>query len=113
MATYPQLVPKALCKTPINVTIYGEGLTKTGSPVKIVVNDLMCNYQDGGSAVMTNEQKYVRISGRAYFNGDPFPEVANITGGEVFVHNKTRLIESGRKGRNPDDTVNFVEINLK
>lgn len=113
MATYPQLVPKRLCKTPITVTIYGEDLTESGGP-QIVVDSasLLCNWQDGGHAVMTNEQKYIRISGKAYFNGDPFPDVSNITAGEVVIFGESRKIHEGIKGRNPDGTVNFVELRI-
>ena len=113
MASYPQLVPKRLCKTPITVTIYGEGLTESGAPIVLVDEALLyCNYQDGGKAIMTNEQKYVRISGSAYFNGDPFPYIPNITGGEVVIFGEKRKIEQGIKGRNPDGTVNFVQLRL-
>lgn len=112
MATYPKLVPPWLCKTPISVTIYGEGLTETGAPYTIADSDLLCNYQDGGQAVMTTEQKYVRISGSAYFDGDPFPEIENITGGDVVIFGEERKIQQGIKNRNPDGTVNNVRLLL-
>ena len=112
MAKWPELVPKRLCKTPISVTIYGEGLTETGAPVEITNTDLLCNYQDSGKAIMTGEQKYVRISGSAYFNGDPFPNISNITGGTVVIFGEERKIDKGIKGRNPDGTVNFVQLRL-
>ena len=30
---YPNLVPKSMCKTDINVTIYKEGVSETGAPL--------------------------------------------------------------------------------
>ena len=30
---FPSLVKKQFCKTPVEVTIYGEGITEDGSPV--------------------------------------------------------------------------------
>ena len=109
---YPQLVPKRLCKTPISVTVQGEGLTKTGAPITLIVEELKCNFQDGGQWVINDDQKYVRTSGSAYFNGDPFPSIPNITGGTVIVHGEERKVERGIKGRNPDGTVNFVQLRL-
>lgn len=112
MAKYPDLVPERLCKTPITVTIYTEELTEDGAPVEIVNRTLNCNYQDGGQMVMTGTQEYVRISGSAYFYRDPFPEVSNITSGEVEIFGEKRKIEQGIKSRNPDGTVNFTQLRL-
>ena len=112
MAKYPELVPKWMCKTPIGVTLYGEGLDEDGAPEVRANVRLYCNYQDGGNAVMTNDQKYVRISGSAYFNGDPFPTISNIAGGYVEIFGETRKIDQGRKSRNPDGTVNFTQLRL-
>ena len=61
---------------------------------------------------MTNNQKYIRISGNAYFNGDPFPDVTNITGGYVIIFDEERKIEQGKKHRDPDGTVNFTQLRL-
>ena len=112
MAKYPELVPKSLCKTPIEVSIYEEGLTKTGKPKTALTKSLFCNYQDKGETVVNKEQEYVRINGSAYFNGDPFEEVPNITGGEVVIFGVRRKIEQGIKNRNPDGTVNNVRLLL-
>lgn len=112
MAKYPNLVPKRLCKTPIEVTVYSEDLTEYGAPIEIIETNLLCNYQDGGQMVINKEQEYVRISGSAYFYGDPFPEVSNITSGEVYIFGEKRKIEQGIKSRNPDGTVNFTQLRL-
>lgn len=110
MARYPNLVPPHLCKTPIDVYIDGEDLTPDGGPIQVVVKGLKCNYQDGGQTIINNEQEYVRISGNAYFSGDPFPQINHITQGKVEIFGEFRKIEQGRKHRNPDGTVNFTQI---
>lgn len=112
MAKYPELIPSWVCTTPIKVTIYSEDLSKYGEPITIGDKELLCNYQDGGQMVMTSDQEYVRISGSAYFNGDPFPEISNITAGEVVIFGESRKIEQGIKNRNPDGTVNNVRLRL-
>ena len=112
MAKWPDLVPVRLCKTPIHVEIDAEGWDRDGAPVKAFIGDLLCNFQDGGQTAVNSEQEYIRTRGSAYFHGDPFPEIANITGGWVKVFEEERKIEQGIKGRNPDGTVNFVQLRL-
>ena len=110
---YPELVPNWVCTTPIELVIEGEGLTEDGEPVEFALSSLMCNWQDGGKTVYTDEQKIIDISGRAYFNGDIVPDISNITGGYATVFGEVREIAQGFKRRNPDSTVNHTEIQFK
>lgn len=110
---YPELVPDWVCTTPISITIEGEGLTEDGAPVEYSFPNLMCNWQDGGRAVLTAEQKIIEVSGKAYFNGDIAPEMSNITSGVAEVFGEKREILNGYKRRNPDGTVNHTEIQFK
>lgn len=109
---YPCLVPKRFCKTKIYVKIESEGLTEEGAPEIIFEAELMCNYQDGGKRILTSEQKLIEVSGTALIPGDICPEMANITGGTVKVHEIERRIGIGKKARNPDGTVNYTELRL-
>ena len=110
---YPKLVPPSFCKTDIDVTIYGEGITEEGAPVTYPLGKLKCNYQDGAKTVLTKEKKLVEISGRAYFDGDICPEYAIISSGHVEIFGVKRDIFEGIKARNPDGTVNYTELRLK
>lgn len=110
---YPELVPSWVCSTPISLTVEGESLNEEGAPSTIDVPDLMCNWEDGGRAVFTPEQKIIEISGRAYFNGDVIPGISNITAGTAEVFGETREIARGFKRRNPDGSVNYTEIQFK
>lgn len=110
---FPSLVPDRFCKTDIDVTIYGEGLTEDGAPVKYPLGKLKCNYQDGARTVLTDEKKTVENIGKAYFNGDICPEVASISSGQVEIFGVKRDIIQGTKSRNPDGTVNFTELRVK
>ena len=110
---YPELVPDAVCLTPIKIVIEGEGVDEDGAPPKLVNVTTTCNWQDGGKVVYTSDQKIVEISGRAYFNGDICPNLSNITGGEGYIFGEKRFIHQGFKRRNPDGTVNHTEITFK
>lgn len=109
---YPCLVPKKLCRTPIRVMIYGEGLSEDGAPEVIFSADLKCNYQDTAKTVLTAEGKQVQLSGIALFPGDIAPNQPALSGGEVVVYDVKRTIFQGRKARNPDSTVNYTELRL-
>ena len=110
---YPQLVPDWVCRTPITLTLESEGISEDGAPSTITLPELLCNWQDGGRAVYTLDEKIVEISGRAYFNGDIVPSLPNIVGGTAEVFGETREILKGFKRRNPDGTVNHTEIQFK
>lgn len=110
---YPELVPDWVCKTPITVHIESEGLSEEGEPTVAFEAELLCNWQDGGKVVLDEEQKFVEVFGKAYFNGDICPELPNITAGWVEIFGETREIFKGHKRRNPDGTVNHTEIELR
>lgn len=109
---YPQLVPDAVCKTPIKVILYGEGLSECGEPPSSPQIDLLCNYQGGAKTVLTDQKKLVEISGKAYFNGDIAPEMPVISGGEAEIFGVKRRILRGIKARNIDGTVNHTVLEL-
>lgn len=110
---YPQLVPDWVCTTPITINIDGEGLNEDGEPNGVTTIEALCNWQDGGQAVLGGDQKIIDISGRAYFNGDIAPSLSNITSGDAIVFGEKREILKGFKRRNPDGTVNHTEIQFK
>lgn len=110
---YPKLVPAWVCTTPIKITIEGEGIDEDGAPASETVIEALCNWQDGGKAVYTDDAKVIQISGRAFFDGDIVPTLSNITGGVATVFGEQREIHRGFKRRNPDGTVNHTEIMFK
>lgn len=109
---YPSLVPKRLCRIPIQVTLYEEGISEDGAPLTHDLGELMCNYQDSAKTVLTAEKKLVQLAGVAMFYGDIAPEAETISGGKVVVHGIQRDIFQGIKARNPDGTVNYTELRL-
>jgi len=95
------------------VTIHGEGLGEDGDP-KIAFEDdsLCCNYQDTAKTVLTADKKLVQLSGVALFHEDFCPELPTLGGGTAVVNGARRTIFQGIKARNPDGTVNYVELRL-
>ena len=110
---WPRLVPDAVCTTPIALVIDGEEIDGDGEPVAAGTYEGCCNWQDGGRVELTAQQRYVRITGRAFFNGDILPGVPNITGGYGVVFGEKRPIAEGVKARNPDGSVNYTQVNFK
>lgn len=109
---YPCLILKSVCKTPVTLTVYREGISEDGEPLKAVSLDLMCNYQDKAKTVITADKQLVQLSAQAYFIGDITPDLPTLSNGEVEVYGVKRRIFQGEKARNPDGSVNFTRLDL-
>jgi hypothetical protein len=127
---FPSLVKKQFCKTPVEVTIYGEGITEDGSPVTAFEcknlypsenlypsnlrygGNAVCNVQSKAKTVYTKEQKIVQVSAVLLFDGDIAPDSPTLSGGFVILDGVKRNIVQGTKHRNPDGTVNFTELDV-
>lgn len=110
---YPSLVPERLCQAPIRLHIEQEGLDEDGAPIEALFYEGKCNWQDGAKTVLTAQQKYVRITGRAYFPGDLCPGIPVLSGGWAEVFGVRREIVEGIKARNPDGSVNYTEVRFR
>lgn len=109
---FPSLVKKQFCKTPVEVTIYGEGVGEDGAPIVSYSGEHLCNYQDKAKTVLTAEKKLVQVSGVALIPGDIAPDLPTLSGGTVEINGVKRDIAQGIKARNPDGTVNFTELDV-
>ena len=127
---FPSLVKNQFCKTPVEVTIYGEGLTEDGAPDVLFEcrelfpsNDLYpsdtlhggcvyCNLQNKAKTVMTAQKKIVQVNGILLVPGDIIPNSSTISSGFVVIDGVKRDIVQGIKVRNPDGTVNYTELDV-
>lgn len=107
---WPKLVPPIVCKTNITVHIEPEGINKYGEPLDAIDYTGKCNYQDQARTVYTDERKLIQVSGTALFSEDICPDLPVIPSGTAIVFGQERRLIAGRKSRNPDGTVNFVEV---
>jgi hypothetical protein len=89
-----------------------EGRNVYGEPLKPVIWDGLCNYQDSGKTVLTAEKVLIQLEGCALIPGDIAPELPVITEGDITVFGVTRHIYKGTKCRNPDGTVNYVRLDV-
>lgn len=127
---FPSLVKKQFCKTPFEVVIYGEGLDENGAPVVLYackedfpssdnfpdevkhIGCLYCNLQDKAKTVLDKQKKVVQVNGVLLVPCDFIPHSSTISGGYVIVDGVKRDIVQGIKARNPDSTVNYVELDV-
>lgn len=109
---WPCLVPRALARTPVKVTIYREGIDEDGAPLTALTVKALCNWQDSAKIVRTDETHTAQLSGVALFPGDLCPELAAITSGKVEVFGVVRDILRGSKARNPDGSVNYTRLEV-
>lgn len=110
--SYPNLVQRALCRTPIRVKIYREGIDEDGAPLEALEINTRCNWQDSAKIIRTDQTHSVQISGVALFCGDICPSEAAISSGRVVVFGTERTIFRGSKARNPDGSVNYTRLEL-
>lgn len=109
---YPSLVRKQDCKTPAEIELEREGVTKYGEPLPKIEWSGKCNYQDKAKVVYTKEKKEVVVTGKLYIPGDIAPELSVITSGKLRIFGEERIIFQGTKARNPDGTVNYTELEV-
>ena len=109
---YPKLVRKEDCKTDIHIVLYEEGTSEEGEPIIALEGDFKCNYQDKAKRALTPEKVLIELTAKAFFCEDIAPNLPVISGGEVTIFGEKREIYQGTKARNPDGTVNYVELEI-
>ena len=111
--TWPKLVPPAVCHTRIVITLT-SGVNIDGSDKTVILYDGMCNYSEKSRQILNAERQMVQLQAQALIDGDICPG-QDITG-DVVVYNAgseiKRRIYTASRGRNPDGTVNFTQLDL-
>lgn len=110
---WPQLVPPQACCTPITVRLQ-TGLNLDGSPKRETVYEGKCNYSERSRQVMNAERQLIQLNACALIPGDIAP--GRDIAGEAVVRaagaETVRVIYSASRGRNPDGTVNFTQLEM-
>lgn len=109
---YPSLVRKQECKTDIHVVLYSDDISEEGAPQIALDSDFKCNYQNKAKRVLTSEKVSVQVTGTCLFHEDIAPDITDIHSGKVTIFGKERDIIQGIKARNPDGTVNYVQLDI-
>ena len=109
---WPQLVPESSCHTPITVNIT-DGITEDGAPNVAATWTGNCNYSEKQKQVLDAQRRLITLEATALFPGDIFPEHEKLEGEVVLGGGSiTWTIYRGSRGRNPDGTVNFTQLEL-
>ena len=107
---WPELVPPAVCRVPIAVTLT-NGNDEDGAPRVAVVVETMCNYNGKGGWSVDERRQAVRYTASALFPGDIAPELVHLTGW-ADVLGARLTIHAADRARNPDGTVNYTRLEL-
>lgn len=108
---YPSLVSQRVCTTAIRVYV-GTGIDRDGAPARKLVFDGMCNYSEKFRQVISADRQLVELAATALIPGDIAPgrELAGTV--EVAGSGGVRTIYRASRARNPDGSVNFVQLEL-
>ena len=101
---WPELVPPAVCRVPIAVTLT-NGNDEDGAPRVAAVVETMCSYNGKGGWSVDERRQAVRYTASALFPGDIAPELVHLTGW-ADVLGARLTIHAADRARNPDGTVN-------
>lgn len=106
---YPSLVPSAVCKTTVKIHL-SDGINEMGEPKQVFSANLICNYSEEQKQILDAERQLIILNATALFPGDIAPGIE--LSGTVEVEGKERRIYRGRRARNPDGSVNYIELDL-
>lgn len=106
---YPKLILPNFCNAEVVVNIT-DGYDDEGNPKVINILELKCNYTETVKNIRTDEGYKKQSIGRFLFDGNVYSQEA-YTGFIVFNDTEREII-SVFKGRNPDTTVNYTEIEV-
>lgn len=110
---YPSLVPPWACNVNISVCLT-NGVTERGEPQEYVAYTGLCNYSEKSKQVIDAERRLVQLEATAIIPGDIAPGKDLSGYVTVGIHETTikRMIYRSSRGRNPDGTVNFTQLEL-
>lgn len=109
---WPRLVPRWARKTPVTL-YFTNGETPEGAPNVVKTVETLCSYREQGTPVLDAERRYVRGGSVVLLDGDPAPELAQLEGEACVAGGAVRRrIALAKRGRNPDGTVNYTELEL-
>ena len=109
---YPCLIPDWALNATATVQIAGEGVNEDGEMVPELEITKLCNIQLKNTQKLDSKKQSVDITGKAYFQGDIFPDIRTIKGGSLTCNDVTYGINAGSKALNFDGTVNYTELEL-
>lgn len=109
---YPKLVRKQDCKIPVQIVFYSNELGEDGDQTSYGPFNEVCNYQEKLYNENTDKSAISRGVGKIYLTDDIIPGHDDFNDGFVEILGNKRQIKQVIKARNPDGTVNYLEIDV-
>ncbi len=109
---YPKLVRKQDCKIPAVITFYSNELGEDGEQIAYGPYAAKCNYQEKLHNENTDKSAISRGTGKIFLRDDIIPGRDDLNDGFVLILGNKRQIKEVIKARNPDGTVNYLEIDV-
>lgn len=110
---WPRLVAPMARSTGVSIVADADGIDEDGAPVEGARFEGMANWQDSVVEVYGQQRSETEVRAIVYIDGDAFPDMAVIAGGEVAALGEVRSIVAGAKARNVDGTVNHTRLELR
>ena len=107
---WPELVQPWACKTPVTVRLTG-GIGEDGAPVELAPIETLCSFSEQQKQVLDAQRRMVTLEGTLLFPGNLAPDAAELAG-TVEIGGRRWDIYRASRGRNPDGSVNFTQLEL-
>lgn len=109
---YPCLIPKWAFNKLVEVYVAGDGVSEDGELLPQLSISQKCNIQLKSEQKLDEKRQSVRLTGKAFFEGDMCPDIRIIKGGKLVCDGIEYNIHAGSKALNFDGTVNYTELEL-
>lgn len=107
---WPELVQPWACKTPVTVRLTG-GIGEDGAPMERPPIETLCSFSEKQKQVLDAQRRLVTLEGTLLLPGDLAADMAELTG-TVEIDGHRWDIYRASRGRNPDGSVNFTQLEL-
>lgn len=105
--------PDYLLNTPYEMNLFTDKVSKTGGYETALNVKGKCILTEKSQTVLDSESKKVISNAYIIIKGDIAPAMAQISNGEVVIHNRKYSIIAADRPRNPDGTVFSTEVYLR
>lgn len=109
---YPCLIPEWALNAFVSVHLAENGVNEDGEILSELVYEGKCNLQLKSGQKLDNKKQQIRITGKAYFQGDICPDIREIGSGKLTHNDIEYGVNGGSKALNFDGSVNYTELEL-
>lgn len=106
--------PDWLLRTPCEIRLNTGGVTEDGDR-EVYIGGIKekCIYSEASKRIYDKDGKTIELVGQVIVKGDIASRLKNVSDGEIIINDKTLMIHSAARPRNPDGTVHHTEFQVK